>query len=88
MKQLPSYSMKIKLESCLDNKNKVPGAGAYEATLKNKEDAPKYGFGSGLRETGLRKLNVPGPGAYKLNSTIGDVPAYSMPSKDPSLKYV
>ena len=80
--------MKIKLESSLDKKNNVPGAGAYEAHLKNKTDAPKYGFGSGSRDTGLRKLNVPGPGAYKLNSSIGDVPAYSMPNRDPSLKYV
>ena len=88
MKQLPSYSMKIKLESSLDKKSTVPGAGAYESHLKNKQDAPKYGFGSGSRDTGLRKLNVPGPGAYKLNSSIGDVPEYSMPGRDPAHKYV
>lgn len=80
-KQLPSYSMKLKLESCLTNKNAnaVPGAGSYEAHLKNKQDAPKYGFGSGTRETGLRKLNVPGPGAYSVKTSIGVVPSYSMP---------
>lgn len=73
--------MKLKLESCLTNKNAnaVPGAGSYEAHLKNKQDAPKYGFGSGTRETGLRKLNVPGPGAYSVKTSIGVVPSYSMP---------
>ena len=48
--------MKIKLESSLDQKSNVPGAGAYEAHLKNKHDAPKYGFGSGSRDAGLKKL--------------------------------
>lgn len=79
--------MKIKLESCLTNKNAVPGAGTYETSLKNKKSEPMYGFGSGTRDT-LRKLNVPGPGAYKLNSSIGDVPAYSMPNRSPDNKYV
>ena len=75
--------MKLKLESCLTNKSAVPGAGTYESSLKTKQEAPKYGFGSGTRDTGLRKLNVPGPGAYRLNSSIGDVPAYSMPNRKP-----
>jgi hypothetical protein len=48
--------MKMKLESCLTNKNVVPGAGSYETHLKQKPEAPRYGFGSGTRETGLRKL--------------------------------
>lgn len=39
-KQLPSYSMKQKLGSSLGSDNKVPGPGNYEASLKNKRNAP------------------------------------------------
>jgi len=69
-----------KLGSCLVTNNKVPGPGNYEAHLNNRKDAPKYGFGSSTRDEKIR-LNVPGPGSYKLNSSIGDVPAYSMPNR-------
>ena len=79
--------MKMKLESCLTSKGTVPGAGTYETSLKTKASAPNYGFGSGTR-AGLRKLNVPGPGAYKLVSSIGDVPGYSMPNRKDEDKYV
>lgn len=48
-KNLPSYSMKIKLPSQLGGDNKVPGPGNYESHLKNKRDAPKFGFGSSVR---------------------------------------
>jgi len=45
--------------------------------MKTKKDAPKYGFGSSTRENFKSKLNVPGPGAYRLKSTVGDVPDYA-----------
>lgn len=67
----------------------VPGPGTYASTLGNKKAAPQYGFGSSTRETGKGKqLNVPGPGAYKLKSSIGDVPDHAMPNRDASYKYV
>ena len=89
-KNLPSYSMKIKLGSSLANKNSyVPGPGNYQSTLTDKKASPKYGFGSSTRETpGKSKLNVPGPGTYKLKSTVGDVPEHAMPNRDPQYKYV
>eukprot|EP00355_Strombidium_rassoulzadegani_P004188 CAMPEP_0168621178 /NCGR_PEP_ID=MMETSP0449_2-20121227/7548_1 /TAXON_ID=1082188 /ORGANISM="Strombidium rassoulzadegani, Strain ras09" /LENGTH=78 /DNA_ID=CAMNT_0008662265 /DNA_START=516 /DNA_END=752 /DNA_ORIENTATION=+ len=75
--------MRQKLPSVLvDNKKVVPGPGNYESSLKNKKDAPKYGFGSSKREESPGKKNVvPGPGQYKINTSIGDVPAYSMPNR-------
>ena len=88
---LPSYSMKLKLEntSSIGKDNKVPGPGNYEAHLKNKRDAPQYGFGSSTREDGAKKLNVPGPGSYKINSAIADLPAYAMPgTKSQEFKYI
>ena len=33
-------------------------------------------------------MAVPGPGAYKLKSSIGDVPDYSIPNKKDEFKYV
>ena len=77
-KQLPSYSMKIKLGSSLENKSKGPGPGNYEFDAKNKEKAPSYGFGSSTRKE-INKLKVPGAGTYKIPTTIGDVPTYAMP---------
>jgi hypothetical protein len=72
-KSLPSYSMKQKLGSSLLTNNKNPGPGNYEAHLKDKKVAPSFGFGSSTRAA-LKGMNVPGPGAYKINSSIGDVP--------------
>ena len=62
----------------------VPGPGNYNLNNQiNKKEAPKYGFGSSTREnaSGNKKLNTPGPGSYKLISTIGDVPAHAMPNR-------
>ena len=54
-KNLPSYSMKIKLGSCMTStKGFVPGPGNYQHTLTDKKNAPKYGFGSSTRETGQK----------------------------------
>jgi hypothetical protein len=89
-KQLPSYSMKQKLGSSLASSTGfVPGPGNYIATMTNKKDAPKYGFGSSKRDNNsTRRLNVPGPGSYKLKSTIGDVPDYAMPNRKDENKFV
>lgn len=86
-KQLPSYSMKQKLGSSLLTNNKNPAPGHYEAHLNNKSTAPKFGFGSSTRAA-LKGMNVPGPGAYKLNSSIGDVPTYAMPNRTSEQKYI
>jgi len=89
-KNLPSYSMKIKLGSSLASSTGfVPGPGNYQNSMTDKKQAPKYGFGSSTRETGNKvKLNVPGPGSYKLKSSIGDVPEHAMPNRDPAYKFV
>mgnify|MGYP006148628653 FL=1 len=86
-KQLPQYSMKMKLGSSLENKNKGPGPGNYEFEAKNKESAPKYGFGSSTRAE-IKKLNVPGAGSYRVPTTIGNVAAYAMPNRNEQYKYV
>ena len=52
-KNLPSYSMKMKLGSSLTSSNGfVPGPGNYSVSLGNKKASPQYGFGSSTRETG------------------------------------
>ena len=82
--------MKMKLGSSLkSNTQYVPGPGNYESTLKNKRDSPKFGFGSSTRD-GMtnKKLMVPGPGAYRLKSSIGDVPEYAIQGRKDEHKYV
>ena len=86
-KQLPQYSMKMKLGSSLENKNKGPGPGNYEFEAKNKDKAPSYGFGSSTRQE-IKKLNVPGAGSYKVPTTIGNVASYAMPNRNEQYKYV
>ena len=67
----------------------VPGPGNYQISFTNKRGSPKYGFGTSTRETGKKtKLNVPGPGAYKLRSAIGDVPDHAMPGRKDDYKYI
>lgn len=74
-KKLPAYSMKAKLGSVLvDERNKSPGAGTYELSMATKRAAPKFGFGSSTREPPKPSTKVPGPGAYRIPSSIGDVP--------------
>jgi hypothetical protein len=79
--------MKLKLGSSILTNNKNPAPGAYDSNLNNKTTAPKFGFGSSTRAA-PKGLAVPGPGAYKINYTIGDVPAYAMPNRDPAFKYI
>jgi hypothetical protein len=82
--------MKIKLGSSLkSNTQYVPGPGNYDSSLKNKRDSPKFGFGSSTRDGGVnKKLSVPGPGAYRLKSSIGDVPEYAIGGRKDEHKYV
>lgn len=89
-KSPPAFSMKVKLASSLTSVTGfVPGPGNYQVRMANKRSAPQYGFGSSTRETGKgRKLLVPGPGAYMLRSTIGDLPAHAMPNRGDEHKYV
>ena len=90
MGSLPAYSMKIKLGGGLGKDNKVPGPGTYESNLNDKRSAAKFGFGTSTRENvSPKKQNAsPGPGAYKINSTMGDVPAYAMPNRPDEYKYI
>lgn len=88
-KSLPSYSMKAKLGSVLvDERNQSPGAGTYELNMNTKKAAPKFGFGSSTRDPPKPSTTVPGPGAYRVPSTIGDVPAFAMPNRSDEYKYV
>ena len=75
--------------SSLENNSKTPGAGTYEFANKTKASAPSYGFGTSKRvDPGVKKLNVPGPGGYKIPVTVADVPTYSMPNRNEEFKYV
>ena len=64
-----------------------PGPGNYDISAELKPSAPKYGFGSSTRGE-LKKINVPGPGTYKIRSSIGDVPDYALPNRPDHVKYV
>jgi hypothetical protein len=79
--------MKQKLGSSILTNNKNPAPGAYDAHFKNKATAPKFGFGSSTRAA-PKGLAVPGPGAYKINSSIGDIPDYAMPNRSLEFKYI
>ena len=89
-KSMPAFSMGSKLGSAILKDNKNPGPGNYDSHTKDKKNAPRYGFGTSTRENAspTRKDIGPGPGAYKINVTVGDVPAYAMPSRTDAQKYV
>lgn len=92
MQKLPAFSMKIKLAGDLEQqtKSRVPGPGTYESNLNDKPSPAKFGFGTGTRDNvSPKKQNMsPGPGHYKINATIGDVPAYAMPNRPEEYKYI
>ena len=85
----PAFSIKAKLGSSMRGATLAPGPGNYPPTVVNKRTSPRYGFGSSTRDTGKKmNLNVPGPGAYKLNNTVGSVPDYAIPNRTQEQKYV
>ena len=57
--------------STLSDKMNVPGPGSYESHLKNKQDAPRFGFGSSKRPA-LTTNDSPGPGHYKINVKVAE----------------
>ncbi|CDW79820.1 UNKNOWN [Stylonychia lemnae] len=72
-----------------EKKNNVPGPGQYlnQDSLTSFNVSPKYGFGSSSQRPHFKEqAPVPGPGAYKLKSTIADVPAYLIPNQNESYK--
>jgi hypothetical protein len=85
MSRKPAYSMLARLPP--HSKKVGPGPGNYEFSSELKPTAPKYRFGSSTRE-GFKTLNVPGPGSYKIRSSIGDVPDYALPNRPDHVKYV
>ena len=83
----PAFSMKMKLGSSLGGSTVSPGPGNYEIHQKNKTSAPNYGFGTSTRKQ-PKGLDVPGPGAYKINCTVSDVQTYAMPNRAEEFRYV
>ena len=86
----PVFSIGAKFKQTLDTTHIVPGPGTYvNSAEKLKLAAPSFGFGTSKRPTvGVTKLNVPGPGAYKLPAKIADVPDFAMPGRKAESKYV
>lgn len=58
----------------------VPGPGAY-AVSNNKQKGPKFGFGTSKRGPEKKPNQYPGPGNYKMQSLIGDLPSYEKSKK-------
>jgi len=53
-------------------KSIAPGPGNYGTTFANKNQSPRFGFGSGGRSQMAKTAgNVPGPGAYKAMEMTG-----------------
>ena len=88
-KSAQKVTMKIKLQGAIGTgKSLSPGPGGYDVHLKNKKAAPQFGFGSSTRAAMGTKNISPGPGAYKINTTVGDVPAYAIPNRPDEHKYI
>lgn len=85
-KNLPKYSMKARFNTLTDKMN-VPGPGQYENHLKNKKDAPKFGFGTSQRPK-LTSNDSPGPGHYKINVKVAETAAFAIPGKSEEFKFV
>lgn len=86
VRNLPRFSMKKKLNNG-EFKSISPGP-VYEVHLKNKQAAPRFGFGTSTRDNKDMNTISPGPGAYKINVKVGEVPAYAIPNKPDTQKYV
>ena len=89
--QPPKFSMRIKLDPKLSKLN-VPGPGSYknEAEKMRQQKAPSFGFGTSKRpEIGKNKdQRTPGPGDYRVNTMISNLPEYAMPGRTEEQKFV
>ena len=86
----PIYSMGARFMSPKDTTAIVPGPGTYvNSSEKLKVAAPSFGFGTSKRpDIGYTKLQVPGPGAYKLPAKVADVPSFALANRSEQSKYV
>ena len=84
-KAMPKSSMKSRLNK--SSMEDSPGPAHYDSHLKNKRDAPRYGFGSSGR-AGMNKNDSPGPGHYKINVKVAETAGYAIPGKQETFKYV
>ena len=86
----PVFSMGAKFKQTLDTTAIVPGPGTYvNSSEKLRASAPSYGFGTSKRPVvGYTKLQVPGPGTYKLPAKLADCPDFAMPNRKAESKYV
>lgn len=77
MKSAPACTMGVKYAhgSSFGKPVKAPGPADYVDQMKNKTVAPRMTFGNANRNE-LQKLNVPGPGTYKIAPRIGGLAAF------------
>lgn len=87
----PSFTLKGRIDagSMGSSKSKVVGPGQYTMNFSDKPAGPRFGFGTSARQGMAKKDEAqPGPGAYRVPSSIGDVPAYAMPSRKDEYKFI
>ena len=71
-----------------DKAKDLPGPGNYNVHSNNKPKDPAFGFGTSKRPA-MNKTSIgPGPGAYRLRNTVGNVAEYAMPNRKDEDKYV
>lgn len=63
-----------------------PGPGNY--SNKSETFGPKYSFNHDKRAKTPGSINTPGPGQYKIPTTIFNVPNFSSGNWDPNFKFV
>ena len=77
-------------QSMKNSSASFPGPGAYSGSYDClRANVPSFGFGTSKRpDYGNTRMNVPGPGAYKLPAKVSQVPEYALPTKSEQSKYV
>ena len=84
----PSFSVGVKYK--LKKAEAIsPGPQNYNVKMVTKRAAPTFGFGTSTRETGKKNRNQnPGPGAYKLNNLVSNLPKYAIPGQPEDVRFV
>ena len=82
----PTYTLKGRYPAM--KRLNVPGPGTYEKKLIDKKSAPSFGFGSSPQREGIRKTLSPGPGGYRIPSTIGALQPYTNAVPKDDMRYV
>ena len=75
-----------RIDRSFSDKKNIPGPGQYK--LNERFNAPRFKFHKSKRLGLQLNETTPGPGSYKIPCSFANTATYTLPSRDPTFKFV